>query len=331
MSFEKNLELEGILKKINNLLEPVEKEQIDKIDLDFNMPSILQIGSPRSGSTLFTQWAADLGMFSYPSNFLSRFFKSPYIGALIYEMMVNPRYDYRNEFSDINGQYEYKSNIGKTSGFNAPHEFWYFWRNHFQFYDVPVSNGQFNKNANFISFNNELAMIQKVFNKPFVIKAHIVSWYLKSFAQNMKNAIYIHIHREPIANIRSLMKARLNWNQTMNKWFSFKPKEYDLLKDMDNYHQVAGQIYFIEKEILASKHYLGDRYLCFSYEELCNNPSDIFMKIKNKVNEYSDNQIMIEYSDKYKFTISNPKDELEDDKIELAFQYFVHKYGKLIY
>jgi len=329
MSFEKNLNLENILRQINSLLEPVEKEKMQLKGNDFSVPSILQIGSPRSGTTFFTQWMASNGVFSNPTNFLSRFYGAPYIGALIYEMLVNPKYNYRNEFIDIANNFEFKSEIGKTKGFNAPHEFWYFWRNNFKFPDVPVPNSIFLKSADFNSFNQELSLIQQVFNKPFTIKAHIVNWYLESVSNNMKNAIYIHIPRNPVANIRSLMRARKNWTGDINKWFSWKPREYSAIKDLDVYHQVAGQIYFIEKTILEDRKYLGDRYLMFSYEELCNNPEEIYHKVLNKVNQFSQKKIKKSYTGEKQFTISNPKTEFDDKKIEKAYQYFIDNYGEL--
>lgn len=329
MSFEKNMKLEEILKKINNLLEPVEKEQLELLGSDFSWPTVLQIGAPRCGTTFFTQWIALNKIFANPTNFLSRFYKVPYIGSLIYEMLVNPKYNYKDEFFDIANTFEFRSEIGKTKGFNAPHEFWYFWRNHFYFPDVPVSDNEFLKNANFKSFNQELSLIQQVFNKPFTLKAHIVNWYLRSVSENMKNAIYIHISREPVANIRSLMKARKNWKGDLNQWFSWKPFEFDLIKNLDVYHQVAGQIYFIEKTILENREYLGDRYLMFSYEDLCNNPEEIFYKIINKVNQFSHRKIEKPYEGEKKFTISNPKTEFDDKKIAKSYKYFIDNYGAL--
>ena len=101
MEFDKNNNLEDILGVINGLLGQVEQNEINKVGKP-DYPNLLILGSSRCGSTMFTQWIASLGIFSYPSNFLSRFYKAPYIGALIYEMLTNPKYQYREEFCDIN-------------------------------------------------------------------------------------------------------------------------------------------------------------------------------------------------------------------------------------
>ena len=37
---------------------------------------VLVVGGPRSGSTVMMQWLASSGVFAYPSNLLSRFYRA---------------------------------------------------------------------------------------------------------------------------------------------------------------------------------------------------------------------------------------------------------------
>lgn len=329
MSFEKNDNLEEILAKVNGLLAPLEKQQMEKVG-EPEYPNLLLIGCPRCGSTMFTQWAASLDAFSYPSNFLSRFFRAPYIGALIYNIVTKPEYQYRDEFVDVNVDLKFSSAIGKTKGFKAPHEFWYFWREFIDFPDVPYSEEEFAEKFDFDSLQKKLALLQKAFGKPFLCKGKIVNWYLKSMGEHIENAVYLHMYRNPIATSRSLLKAREKWTGSQEKWFSWKPREYPELVKMDKYHQVAGQIYFIEKEILSKKEYLGNAYLSFSYEELCKNPEVVYLKIGNKIKEFNSSFEIPAYKGEKEFQISNPITE-EDKFIEGAFEYFEDEYGKLVY
>lgn len=329
MEFDKNNNLEDILGVINGLLGQVEQNEINKVGKP-DYPNLLILGSSRCGSTMFTQWIASLGIFSYPSNFLSRFYKAPYIGALIYEMLTNPKYQYREEFCDINTEITFNSSIGKTRGFKAPHEFWYFWREFMDFPEVPFSEEEFAEKFDFDNLQKELALIQKAFGKPFLFKAKIVNWYLKSMSKNVDDTIYLHMHREPIAIIRSLLKAREEWTGSQENWFAWKPREYPNLIKMDKYHQVAGQIYFIEKEILSKKKFLGDAYLSFSYEELCNDPEAVYLIISNKVKEFEPSFEIPDYGGKKKFHISNPVSD-EDHHIKEAWTYFTKEYGALEY
>ncbi|MGM0635462.1 MAG: hypothetical protein ACQESK_05315 [Bacteroidota bacterium] len=330
MSYEKNNTLEAALKQINSLLKPVELEEASKISQP-KYPNLFLIGGPRCGSTLFTQWAADSNIFSYPSNFLSRMYEAPYIGALIYNIVTKTEYQYRDEFADVNADFKLNSSIGKTKGFKAPHEFWYFWRRFMKFPEVPFSEKEFEEQFDFETFQKELALIQKAFDdKPFLFKAKIANWYLKPLHKNIDKAIYLHLHREPVAMTRSLLKAREKWVGSREKWFSWKPREYDMIKDMDVYHQVAGQIYFLEKEILKQKECLGDRYISFSYEEFCENPEKIYQEITAKIKHFSPEFTIPKYQGESKFTPSNPISE-EDKFIKQAFNYFETKYGKLEY
>ncbi len=330
-----NLDLKKALNHLNKLLAPVEKQEMDKVKKPKN-PNLLLIGNPRIGSTLFTQWAAELGSFSYPSNFLSRFYRAPYIGALIYNIVTNPEYrykskiqtEYKNEFNDIDPEIHYSSNIGKTYGFMQPHEFWYFWRDNMKFPEIPFSEEEFSEKFDFERLNRELALIQKAFGKPFLFKGKIANWYLKSLEQKAGNFIYIHMHRDLLATSRSLLMAREKIKGNQEEWISWKPREYPELIKMDKYHQVAGQIYFIEKEVLSKKEFLGKAYMSFSYEEFCEDPKRIYRQIGEKIRAFNPSYNLPEYKGKRKFSASK-RTSNEDRPLKKALDYFTGKYGEL--
>lgn len=331
MKFNNNQKYENLVEELNETLYLIEQRKINNIDQTGSFPVIFKLGSSRSGSTLFTQWIASLGIFSYPSNFLSMFYKVPSIGARIYELMTNPNLTYNKEFDDIKRKIDFKSISGKTTGLKSPNEFWNFWLQYFKFPYVPVREDEFMKNANFEEFNKQLELIHKVFKKPFLIKAHNLNYYLRLFSKHINNAIYIHMYRDPIQVINSVIKARkTRWGDN-NHWFGWKPKEYDIIKDMDIYYQVAGQVYFNEKAILNGKKYLGNRYLGFSYKDFCNTPHKIYNEIINLVNNYCNNKINNEYKGPEGFTISNNTKLTNNSKIKKAYQYFIDKYGNIRY
>src|SRR5699024_1955618 len=127
----------------------------------------------------------------------------------------------------------------------------------------------------------------KAFKKPLLFKAHIINWYLEGFSNQLENVIFLHLYRDPVATSRSLLKARENWTGSREEWFSFKPREYHLLKEMDVYHQIAGQIYFIDKEILTTGYKLGDKFISISYENFCKNPKNVFGLLIDKLSKFS--------------------------------------------
>ena len=229
MNFKKNDNLESLLNNLNGLLEPVEKE-ILKDFKDSDYPSLFLLGCPRAGSTLFMQWAVSLETFSYPFNFLSRFYKAPSVGALIYQMVTAPQYQYHDEFKDVNSSLDFESSVGKTKGFKAPHEFWYFWRQFHSFPNPGVSEESFEKAFDFAGFKRELNSIKNIFDKPFLLKAKIINPYLKSFGKKLDDVIYLHLYRDPIATAKSILNAREKWFGNKENWFSWKPREYEDLK-----------------------------------------------------------------------------------------------------
>ena len=128
-SFRKNSSLEKSLSELNNLIDRVEVPVIT----EHKRPIILIMGCARSGSTLVFQYLASLGIFSYPSNLISRFYKNPHIGILAQQVLIERDTDKQ---LGISSSMNYKSDLGKTTGALAPSEFWYFWREYFRFVGI---------------------------------------------------------------------------------------------------------------------------------------------------------------------------------------------------
>jgi len=133
-SFERNQTLESLLTEINTDLWTVEKQLLTQKKT--NYPVIFIVGPHRSGSTLMMQWLASSGLFSYPSNLLSRFYHAPIMGAKLQLLLADERYNFRDELKDFSSEIDFNSDNGKTKGALAPNEFWYFWRRFLPFTDL---------------------------------------------------------------------------------------------------------------------------------------------------------------------------------------------------
>ena len=159
--FKKNQNLEDIISNLNNLLKGIDNSVLN-FPQATKRPLIFIVGTPRSGTTLLTQWLASLNLFSYPSNFMSRFFELPYAGALIQDMIFDERYSFKNEMSLKIDLPNFGSDVGKTLGPLQPHEFWYFWRKHFKFPEIPVTSESFMKTADFKSFQSQISLVTHI-------------------------------------------------------------------------------------------------------------------------------------------------------------------------
>ena len=239
----RNEKLELLLSEINQILAPAEREIVQNYRIP-NFPVIFIVGCGRSGTTLMLQWLAGTGMFAYPTNLLSRFYTAPYIGAKIQQLLTDPEFKFRNELADFSQEMNYTSDLGKTSGTLSPNEFWYFWRRFFPYGEIQYLTDDQLATVDSMQFVSELAAIEGAFAKPFALKAMIINFNIPYISKILEKALFIHIVREPIYNIQSLLESRERFFGSIGHWYSFKPVEYPSLIDMDPYSQVAGQVYF---------------------------------------------------------------------------------------
>lgn len=277
---QRNGDLERLLKEVNGLLEPVERQATLPFEKN-RYPVILIMGCPRSGTTLFLQWLASLGYFSYPTNILSRFYGAPFIGAKIQLMLT--QHDFRNELWDLRHTASFQSDLGKTQGALAPHEFWYFWRRFFPYADISCLGEEELSRVNHKAFVSELAAIEAALDKPLALKAMIANWNIPFLARILEKAVFVFIKRHPFYNIQSLLKSRLEYYGDLRGWYSFKPPEYAQLKEASPYEQVAGQVFHTNRAVREGLATLDKgKVLEIAYEEFCRAPAEVFEGIVEK-------------------------------------------------
>lgn len=278
--YRRNPQLEALLKELNELLSPVETQLTEKYSSPAR-PVLFIVGAPRSGTTLFLQWLADSGMFGYVSNFNARFFSAPALGAKIQQMIRDPQYAFGKEMAFTNQIIAFSSDLGKTEGLFSPNEFWYFWRRFFPFDEISQLSPEQLAGVEIERFQKEVAALQDVFRKPLVLKAMIINWHIRYLAENMPSARFIFMKRRPFFNIRSLLQSRRKFFGNINTWYSFKPPEYVVLQEMDPFRQVAGQVHYTNQTVedqLAGVD--KDHYIKVQYEDFCQNPRQIWERVK---------------------------------------------------
>ena len=322
--FKKNQELEQWLNLLNNHLEISEKTAISEFTKP-NLPLIFIVGCPRSGSTVLHQWLANLGVFAYPTNLLSRFYQAPYLGAIIQELITNPKFDYQGELFDLKqNESTYSSLLGKTKGALSPHGFHSFWRRFFHYTEIQFLTDEELVDFDKVTFLSELAAMEHVFKKPLAFKSLFLSWNISFIHQILSNAVFLYISRDPIYNTQSLLQARMDYYGSMETWYSYKPLEYHELQLLDPYSQVAGQIFYMNKAIKDQLSSINERHwLNIDYSIFCRFPESIYYQLtqKMKMNGFEMDQA---YEGPGEFTesgkISLSKNEIQ--AIENAFSIF---------
>lgn len=320
--FQPNAKLGQLIGELVPLLKPLQSS------LKFDQPKwpvAFIVGNSRSGTSVFFQWMASLGCFSYPTNFLARFAYAPYIGALIQQMLFNPDYDYQGEFSDIQSELNYSSDLGKSLGALATSEFQHFFRNYVPTFEIRNLSDEEIAQIDYDALARGLASIEAAFNQPFVTKANLLQYHAQLSAQKLPQVFWIHLKRDPLMTMQSLLLSRERYYGTRDTWWSCKPKEYPELSKLDVFRQVAGQVFYtnqaIEHELLG----VGkDHCMSVQYEEFCKHPVRYYEEI---VGKYSDLGYTLDhnYRGPENFECANRK-KLPDTELELlknAYDWFV--------
>ncbi len=280
--FYKSATLEHLLAELNGLLA-VCQEQVNQQYTRPRFPLLLIMGLPRSGTTLFLQWLAESKQWGYPSNITSRFYGAPYIGVRIQQILID--HDYKGEITDFQKTVPYASSLGKTKGATAPHEFWYFWRRFFPFdKDVDVVPSEALANVDVDCLNAELATLEAALGKPLAMKAMLLNWHIPFLDGAFKKVLFVHIKRDPLYVMQSIMEGRRRNFGSEEKWYSFKPPEYRWLKDLEPVHQVAGQVHFILKAVNEGLAHIAEPCkLEIDYEQFCLNPAGVWETLCSKM------------------------------------------------
>ena len=279
---KKNTELESIFPEMEELLGDVELAQLNKFE-NTKHPIFLIIGVARSGSTLVYQYLSNSHQFSFPSNLISRFYYAPFIGAKIQQVLVD--FDYKKEIFDSENYNEFKSTLGKTKGPTAPHEFWYFWNRFFKFGEIQVLTSDAISSINWKLLKKELAAFESVYNKPLLFKAMNLNNHLDLLKNNLLNVHFIYVRRDVIDNAISLLEARKFFYDDHKKWYSFKPKEYESIKNLPVEKQVVNQVVLTNKAIEKQLKLMNESsYTIIDYESFCKTPNELIYSINKKNN-----------------------------------------------
>lgn len=300
--FRKNVALEELMDEINSDLSVTEKNLLEQDIKEY--PVIFIMGAMRSGTTLLEQWLASSGEFSYPSNIISRFYKTPIIGSKIQKLLTDPKYNFRNEIIDFTSDISFESNNGKTRGALEPNEFWYFWRRFFPDDLRGYTSDELIKKTDIQVMRQELWGIAKVFEKPIALKGMICNYHIPFLNEAFPKALFICLSRNIDRHVQSVLAARKRQFGTYDEWYSFLIPEYDeLIQISDSTIQVKKQIEYINNAITEGLHYVPEvKKIQVTYEEFCRNPENLYTIIRKKL-ELQGFIIKKEYVGKKEFTV----------------------------
>jgi hypothetical protein len=320
VSFAKNPLLDELISTLKSHLQPIQRK-IEAQLVAPQWPVLGILGNSRCGSTVFLQWLSSLGCFSYPTNVLARFAYAPAIGAMVQNMLFDPKYDYHGNFSDIQSVQNYTSDLGRSRGALVANEFYHFFRNYLPSYDIQYLDDKELSQSNVKGLISGLASIEAELNMPFIVKAKMLQYNLDYFDPKMPFWVYVHIRRDPFFTMQSLLQGRERYYGDRILWWAAKPKEYEWLKDTDVYSQIAGQVYFTNKAILLGLENVSEkRKLIIDYEQFCEKPKGVYDQL---VEKYAALGCVLptEYIGKQKFVASQSErlSQIDADALRSAY------------
>lgn len=267
--FRKDGRQEDFLLRLNDILSRHQEEDYDD-NLKEEFPSLCVIGSPRSGTTLIVQLIAshlDVGQIN---NLIAAFWRAPVYGIKLSRRLIG-----KSE------SVSYESTFGRTANIDDVHEFGYFWSLMLDYKDMSRKTEQ---EAQAIDWQR-LAMVLKnmahAYQKPLLFKPFLLGWHMERMLDVLPKTIFLRIRRDPIENALSILKTRQQYSGSVNNWINLKPYEYAWLKDMTPWQQVAGQIFFLERDVTEQVEKVGGRNVIdISYEGLCEGPKAVLDRVR---------------------------------------------------
>ena len=219
------------------------------------IPLIVILAPPRSGSTLTYQLLTSGIENFHLTNIWNLLYATPFIGASVSEKLIA-----RKSVST------FSSNHGFVPGLTGEAEglkFWKYWMG--QTLEEEQQKIKINKLR---KLANIIYRLGYKYDKSFITGylGHVFS--VNELREAFNHVIFIHLTRDLLSNAYSVYQI------SPKNWFSTKPQGVDM--DIPRNNQIVQQLISIHKNIL---HYSQDDTCIIKYEDLCADPLKIIDEI----------------------------------------------------
>jgi hypothetical protein len=265
-----------MINKLNQIL--AEKRTLlnchERTSPEPRLPVVFIVGLPRSGTTPLAQMLIQRFRLGYASNLIARFWNAPELGIILTrEISADPG----------GGSSGLESKYGSTSGYEGHHEFGYFWRRWFDFRENHCLDQDAQSRVDIKSLQKALSVMEYFWERPLFFKNPAALPLQTAFlARIFPTSLFVYIKRDHIPVAVSLFNGRQKHMDDPNRWFSIKPSEYIHLKDRSIPEQIAGQVYYTQREINRQLDVVPDqRRHDLSFPDLCRDPDNELDKIRD--------------------------------------------------
>lgn len=240
-------------------------EEDDRHTAEFDIPRrpvCFVVGLPRSGKTLFHQAAATRLEVGYVSNLLGKFWRAPYLGALLEREVLGD--DFVSNF---------RSHYGNTEGAAEPNEWGWFW-NHWLALDG--ESHRVTQAFDSAALGRKLAALEAVKEKPLFFNSDYANASIAELTAFLPHVLLVHIKRDPYWVASSIINARVHRHGTVKAFYGYRPQNVDALRQLeDSVEEIVLQVRSIHEEMAAIEvQFDKSRVFETAYEDFCDRPED---------------------------------------------------------
>ena len=252
-------------------MQPLEHNLLNQKNLGNMPPPCFIIGAPRSGTTLLYEALTVRYAFSYFSNLAERFYKTPAAATCLGSSLLAKR-----------KSGSFTSKYGRIDGWGAPSEGGRIWNRWLpQPYYLTVD---YAASLPLENMRNIVASISKSIDAPFLNKNVMHSIHIDLLNKIFPGCIFLEVRRDPVANIRSIIRARNKKGgpKEDSNWWSVKPTVWQHHKNSTIEEQACVQVCSLRDDITNQINRISpERLLIVHYEQFCKNPAKIMNEIHN--------------------------------------------------
>jgi hypothetical protein len=235
------------------------------------MPVLLVVGAPRSGTTLTYQTLARYLDVSYVTNLTSMFPRSPIAGTRMFRWLP------KRDTADFQNFY------GQTARLHGPNDGFSLW-NQWLGSDRYVPRTDLN-DAEQQQMRQFFQAWSHAFGKPFLNKNNRNTGCLDLLSRAIPQASFIVVRRNPLLVAQSLITAREQVQGDKSVGWGLHSHSSDTIADPLSYvDDVCDQILLIEQQLDEQlKDIPKDRLIEITYEGFCEDPAAALRRISREV------------------------------------------------
>ncbi|MDA9976142.1 sulfotransferase [Alphaproteobacteria bacterium] len=201
---------------VNAHLEVAEVGTADSVGDAFETPPIIILAPPRGGSTLLQQVLISTGTYGYVSNIMARFWRAPLFGARLQNSLNEP--DFVSSFV---------SKYGNTVGPLEPHEWGWFWQ---RWFDLRNDEHYISRTVEWHGLRRTLRAMEHIHGAPLIFDNGFLCANLDRIERGIGPILVLNLTRSPWHVCNSLVNARIERYQDINRFYGARPRRMDLIE-----------------------------------------------------------------------------------------------------